>query len=114
MKFFKDYQTGDLVKANFFCGVILEKATTATHHDAEFDTLHEVPLRNPLYRVRLLVELKHRWVEEGTAQIWVYDDVNEYWLFPDEMNLVCRAADPNYPLLLQVLSLGLVVHGRAA
>lgn len=114
MKFFKDYQTGDLVKANFFCGVILEMATTARHHDKEFDTWHEVPLRSPLFRVRLLVERKHRWVEESTAQIWIYDDVKEYWLFPDEMNLVCRAADPNYPLLLQVLSLGQIVQEKAA
>jgi hypothetical protein len=99
------YAVGDLVKANWFCGVVLEVATTARHFDAEFGTTHHVPLRNPLFRVRFNTRRQHRWVAEGTAQVWFYPDQDTYWLFPDELNLVCRASDINRDTLAQFLGL---------
>lgn len=99
------YQVGDLVKANWFCGVVLEIAEHARHFDAESSTEHWVPLHTPIYRVRFNTRRQHRWVAEGTAQVWFYADQDTYWLFPDELNLVCHASDANRDTLAQFLGL---------
>jgi len=105
MAFYANYAVGDIVKANHFCGIVLEVAREAKHYDDFFDSTHWVSLRSPLFRIRFLTERQHRWVTLDTQQVWFYDDQLEYWLFPDEINPVCGVGDANYTTLLHFLGL---------
>jgi len=79
---------GQRVKANHFLGRIIQVATYLEVMDRENpDKTHRVPLRSPLYTVKLDTRKKVSWVATA-RQIWIPEGASELKLFRDEFDVI--------------------------